>query len=205
MEALNPRQHINSKLPESKLSNQIGINGVIITSDGYLLLEKRDHKKTTWKNKFAQPISLALKATDLNLSVDDIITTNAEGNELLVNVLKKTMKENFGLLDEDFEEINLQKNFLGMARDLLEGGKPNLYFYVILKEDSDTVLQKLQRNASVGLVKDKEESKIQKKKVTKLASLEKNHKPKTKPLKTGKLTSQYFLIDYSDIEINVNY
>lgn len=194
-----------SKLPESKLSNQIGINGMIITSDGYLLLEKRDHTKTTWKNKFAQPISLALKATDLNLTVDDIITTNEEGNELLINVLKKTMKENFGLLAEDYEEIVLSKNFLGMARDLLEGGKPNLYFYVVLKESSDVVLKKLERNASVGLVKDKVESKLKKQKVEKLASLEKNHKPKTSPLKTGKLTSQYFLIDYSDIKIDFNY
>ena len=53
-----------SPLSESKMSNQIGINGVILTSDGYLLIEMRDRKKTTWKNKFAQPISLALKEND---------------------------------------------------------------------------------------------------------------------------------------------
>ena len=38
-----------SYLRDSKLSNQIGINGMIITKDGYLLIEKRDHRKTTWK------------------------------------------------------------------------------------------------------------------------------------------------------------
>ena len=39
-----------SKLTESKLSNQIGINGMIITSDGYVLLEKRGRNKRINKN-----------------------------------------------------------------------------------------------------------------------------------------------------------
>ena len=47
-----------SPLEESKLGNQIGINGLVFTSDGYLLIEKRGKKKTTWKGKLAQPISL---------------------------------------------------------------------------------------------------------------------------------------------------
>ena len=184
-----------SKLSESRLSNQIGINGMIITSDGYLLVEKRDHKKTTWKNKFAQPISLALKAVDLGFGNDDWIKTNEEGNTLLINVIKKTIKENFGFLEEDYETITLNENFLGLARDLLEGGKPNLYFYVVLKETSDEVLKKLKINSSVAVSK----------KTSKLICLDPQKEPKTKPLKTGKLSSQYFLIDYKDIKIDFNY
>ena len=168
---------------------------MIITSDGYLLVEKRDHKKTTWKNKFAQPISLALKAVDLGFGNDDWIKTNEEGNTLLINVIKKTIKENFGFLEEDYETITLNENFLGLARDLLEGGKPNLYFYVVLKETSDEVLKKLKINSSVAVSK----------KTSKLICLDPQKEPKTKPLKTGKLSSQYFLIDYKDIKIDFNY
>ena len=184
-----------SKLSESKLSNQIGINGMIITSDGYLLVEKRDHKKTTWKNKFAQPISLALKATDLDFGNADFIKTDEEGNNLLVSVIKKTMEQNFGFLEEDYETITLNENFLGLARDLLEGGKPNLYFYVVLKESSDEVLKKLKVNSSVAVSK----------KTSKLICLDPQLEPKTKPLKSGKLSSQYFLINYKDVKIDFDY
>ena len=89
----------------------------------------------------------------------------------------------------------MNENFLGLARDLLEGGKPNLYFYVVLKETSDEVLKKLKINSSVAVSK----------KTSKLICLDPQKEPKTKPLKTGKLSSQYFLIDYKDIKIDFNY
>ncbi len=173
-----------SYLHESKLSNQIGINGMIITKDGYLLLEKRDHKKTTWKNKFAQPISLALKASDLGLENDTLMEKSVEyANKKLLGVIKKTMKDNFGLLEKDYETLDLSKTFLGLARDLLEGGKPNLYFVVTVNYTKDEFVKLLKKNA--GTVK--------------------NDPEKIPPLKTGKLSSKYYLIDYSDIKIDFGY
>lgn len=172
-----------SPLDESKLSNQIGINGLIITKDGYLLLEKRDRKKTTWKNKFAQPISLALKATDLGFDNKRKITSNEEGNELLVNVLKKTMKENFGLVEKDYQALSLNENFLGLARDLLEGGKPNLYFYVVVNYTAKELAEKIEENARI--VKETSDG--------------------VKPLKTGKLSSKYYLVHHDKITIDFYY
>lgn len=169
-----------SYLSESKLSNQIGINGMIITTDGYLLLEKRDRKKTTWKNKFAQPISLALKASDLKLdNISVMENTIKYANDKLLGVIKKTMKANFGLMEKDYELLSLEKNFLGLARDLLEGGKPNFYFAVTVNYSSKDFAKLLKENAAK---KNKEEA-----------------------LKTGKLSSKYYLIDYKDIEIDFNY
>ena len=172
-----------SPLDESKLSNQIGINGLIITKDGYLLLEKRDRKKTTWKNKFAQPISLALKANDLGFDNKKKITSNEEGNTLLVNVLKKTIKENFGLVEKDYQTITLDENFLGLARDLLEGGKPNLYFYVVVNYTAKELAAKIEENARI--IKETEDG--------------------VKPLKTGKLSSKYYLVHHDKISIDFNY
>ena len=169
-----------SLLKDSKLSNQIGINGIIITSVGYLLLEKRDRKKTTWKNKFAQPISLALKAGDLKLDIDSIMENGIEyANKKLMDVIKKTMKGNFGLTEDDYDELSLEQNFLGIARDLLEGGKPNLYFTVTLKHSSKELAKILKENAG------RDDIKV--------------------ALQTGKLSSKYYLVNYSDIHINFGY
>lgn len=176
-----------SYLHESKLSNQIGINGMIITKDGYLLLEKRDHKKTTWKNKFAQPISLALKASDLGLKNDTVMESSIEyANKKLLGVIKKTMKDNFGLLEKDYETLDLSKNFLGLARDLLEGGKPNLYFVVTVNYNKDEFVELLKKNAGTVKVSEGEKQEIP-------------------PLKTGKLSSKYYLIDYDGIKISFDY
>lgn len=173
-----------SYLHESKLSNQIGINGMILTQDGYLLLEKRDHKKTTWKNKFAQPISLALKASDLGLKSDTVMENTVEyANKKLLGVIKKTMKDNFGLLEKDYETLDLSKNFLGLARDLLEGGKPNLYFVVTVNYTKEEFVKLLAENAAIDI----------------------NSTSAIPPLKTGKLSSKYYLIKYDDILVDFGY
>lgn len=168
-----------SLLNESKLGNQIGINGLILSNDGYVLIEKRDHNKTTWKNKFAQSISLALKEGDLTLNQNHIIgDTYEDANENLKHIISKTIKDNFGLTADDYDKFNLQDNFLGLARDLLEGGKPNLYFYVTTKYNADELAEKLIENAS---------------------KIDKN------ALQTGKLASDYYLVPFEDICINYNY
>ena len=166
-------------LTDSKMSNQIGINGVILTRDGYLLIEKRDRKKTTWKNKFAQPISLALKEDDLcekgKHTVGDSVE---EANERMFAVIKKTMKSNFGLTENDYDPLCFEKNFLGVARDLLEGGKPNLYFSVTVNYDAQEFLRKL-RHAATKSGKDS--------------------------LKTEKLSAEYYLVPFELMKFNFNY
>lgn len=162
-------------LTVSKLSNQIGFNGAILTKDGYLLLEKRDRHKTTWKNKFAQPISLALKAEDLNLKgVEEGID-----EQKILKVIKKTIKSNFLLEEKDYEILSMDNNFLGVARDLLEGGKPNMYFVVTTNYTAIELANLLKEKASIS--------------------------DETKALSKNKLQSKYYLIKYSDIKIDFNY
>ena len=120
-----------SPLKKSKLCNQIGINGLVYTNDGYLLVEKRGRKKAVWKNKFAQPISLALKLNDVKTGADGKIGSSpADAEACFKNVIVKTLRGNFGLVADSDYGFDLSKNFMGIARDLLEGGKPNLFFYV---------------------------------------------------------------------------
>ncbi len=177
-----------SKLKDSELGNQIGINGVIITKDGYLLVEKRDKKKSTWKNKFGQPISIALKSNDLFFGApkQELTTDNIE--DKFVKMLKKTLKKNFGLNEEDYKEITMQKNFMGLARDVLEGGKPNFYFYVELNYNAKETADLLQKNASLDTVVKDETGKIIK-----------------EPLLDDKLKSDFYLIHFDKCKVDFDY
>lgn len=179
-----------SPLSISKLGNQIGINGLIITKDNYLLIEHRSLQKTTWKDKFAQPISLALKFDDLFSKEDqekiDIKLTDNNIEEKILNVLRKTIKNNFSMIEGiDYEKLEFSKVFMGLARDLLEGGKPNMYFIVKSNDTAVELTRKIQRYSSY-VEKDKNcEERV--------------------PLKESKLNNQFYFIPYSDIRLTFDY
>ena len=175
-----------SPLNRSVLGNQIGINGLILSRDGYVLMEKRDHTKITWKNKFAQSISLAMKVNDLKLENGDTIESSPEAAEAIFKrIIEKTVRDNFGLVPADYETFTVKENFLGLARDLLEGGKPNLYFYIVTKYDAAELTQMLEQNAAI--------------------SKQTAGKAGKKPLQTDKLRSDYYLVPYQDIRVNFHY
>ena len=132
-----------SPLEESKLGNQVGINGLVFTSDGYLLIEKRGKKKTTWKGKLAQPISLALKEKDILPNGGLIDGSPEAANDAFRGIIFQTLQKNYGIDENMIAGIgtdgsvkngafDLKDSFLGLARDLIEGGKPNMYFYIAL-------------------------------------------------------------------------
>lgn len=174
-----------SKLENSRLGNQIGINGLIFTKDGYILVEKRGRKKSVWKNKFAQPISLAMKEVDLGVK-GAISNTPEAAENCFKNIILKTVKNNFGLTENDINEFTLSNNFMGIARDLLEGGKPNAYFYVV----ANMTARELQT-----FIQDKFRT-----------SSELGAKEKISPSVTlDKLESEYYLIKYEDIFVDYDY
>jgi hypothetical protein len=177
-------------LERSKLGNQIGINGLIVTNDNYILIEKRGRKKITWKNKFAQSISLALKLKDLGLLRREILDNDPVTAERTIkHIIEKTIYDNFGLTGLDYSEISISENFLGIARDLLEGGKPNFYFYVQTNCSAAELKEKLEKNA----------------KVTQADNQGRSKEDKLKVISYSKLESEYYLVPFSDIEIDYQY
>lgn len=134
-------------LNQTKMANQIGVEGLIFTTDGQMLIEKRSHKKkTTWRDKFAQPISLSLKKNDLGLTGDGCIRNDRESAEkCLSRMIQKHLKDSFGLEKDTNYDFSASKNLLGISRDLMEGGKPNLYFYVVFKGSADELKATLER------------------------------------------------------------
>lgn len=190
-------------LEKSLLSNQIGINGLIFTADGYLLLEKRGYKKVTWKGKLAQPISLAMKKDDIASEMRDdrlLPHLDEKGNEketpevyangIFKTIISKTIKNNFGITEGDIEKFDISRNLLGVARDLLEGGKPNIYFYVVVKKTADECKQMLEERAKRAAE----------------ATISVRKETKDMPnISYDKLDSDYYLIALDDIGIDFGY
>ncbi len=172
-------------LRESQLSNQIGLNGLIFTNNGYLLLEKRGRKKAVWKNKFAQPISLAMKTSNLVDPKGGIGPSQADAENNFKNTVLTTIGNNFGFTEEDIVSFHAQTNFLGIARDLLEGGKPNLYCYVVVDKSAEEMKEYLERKAKSACAREND------------ASLPKFTK--------AKLESEFYLVNYRDIAIDYHY
>ena len=176
-----------NKLCDSQFSNQIGINGLVITKDGYALIEKRDLSKSTWKNKFSQPISLAMKQESIKeFLVDDKINTD-DAQDIFLKIISKTLLDNYGLKyakdgSGDYE-FSICSNLIGLARDLLEGGKPNLYFCVVLNMTAQKLKEKMEKYASIA---DRESSEL-------------------KPLSDDKLKSDFYLIHRSLIKVDYDY
>ncbi|MEE1005929.1 MAG: sugar kinase [Acutalibacteraceae bacterium] len=171
-------------IAESKLSNQIGINGLISTSDGYLLVEKRDRSKSTWKDKFSQPISLAMKKKDIKEHLEKAELNNNDVSDIFLSIIDKTLLSNYGVSIKNGDyTFDIKQNFLGLARDLLEGGKPNLYFAVTLNIDAKTLKSRMEEMAS------------------KKADIEKN----ISQLENSKLKSHFYLIKKEEVKIDYNY
>ena len=171
-------------LERSKFGNQIGINGLVVTSDHYILVEKRSRKKSTWKNKFAQSISLAMKVDDMKIHRwDELGKTAEELQGKFKQIIDKTLMSNFGLVsNDDYESFFMSDNFLGLARDMLEGGKPNLYFFVYVKHSAKELLSILEKN------------------VTQTDSC-----GKQEVIATSKLNSDYYLIPFDAVNVDFGY
>ena len=180
-----------SPLSDSKLGNQIGINGLIFTRDGYLLLEKRGKKKATWKDKFAQPISLAMKEKDLGLNGGVLGAAPECAEEAFKKIILKTVLKNYGLTERDLVPFSMAHNFFGIARDLLEGGKPNLYFYVVADMTAAEFKIFMEKKARMA--------------AEARADVAKVRQYGLPVLSRDKLDSDFFLVDHRKITIDFGY
>lgn len=178
-------------LDKSILGNQVGIEGLIITNDGYTLIEKRNHNyKTTWRNKFAQPISLSMGCKELGITdPGQIIPADPEKAELAIKKMIKTHLEGYGLImgkDDDYQ-FSLAENFLGISRDLVEGGKPNMYFYVVVNMNHNELKDHLCMRAETDPSEDNDDDKT--------AGL----------VKSDNIAKKLYLYPIKDINANFNY
>ncbi len=138
------RVHGKSKgledLASSKLANSLGVNTLLFTADGELIIQKRSRKVVAFGSLWGAPSSGSFEADDFRL---------ADGGSGTFPFLRES-KEELHIHNEDINPDSVK--FLGITRELLRGGKPEMFFMAQTNLDQGKV-RSLRRNA-----KDKWES-----------------------------------------------
>ena len=112
-------------LEESVFSNHIGINALVFLEDGYVLLPQRKRDSTISKNNVTASIAIALFAPKDNRLVDeDYLFHNS-----IINGLQKRLSLDVNKIKLD----NIEYKFLGIGQNVYEGGKPQMYFKVMIR------------------------------------------------------------------------
>jgi hypothetical protein len=114
---------------------------------------------------------------------DELKNTPEVLQEKVSEIIQKTVQSNFGLLPvDDYEEFKMSHNFLGLARDLLEGGKPNLYFFLRTTHTAKELLALLEEN------------------------VQRTEQEGDKPvIAISKLHSDYYLIPFDQVQVDFGY
>ena len=107
-----------SSLENSKMSNNIGINGIIETKDGEFIFVKQDGKNSIGKNTIGTSIGTVLKE-EYVLKKDGSL-----GDDAVIRAIENIINEKFEIKEEITKE-----NIVAIYRDLVEGGKPQILFY----------------------------------------------------------------------------
>lgn len=117
-EVYEPGPYITS-LEDSKMSNHIGINGIIETIDERFIFFRKSRNNSIGKNTIGTSIGTLLKAKYALKRDDSLI------EDTIVKVIEKEIEYNLGI--KDIEITN--ENIVAIYRDLVEGGKPQILFY----------------------------------------------------------------------------
>lgn len=117
-----------SPLEKSKLSNHIGLIGMIFIENGkYTLFPQRDKTSTISKNKLTSGLAAAFRLDsnkcNSNLSHKSTTPFKEEVMERLPRAMKIIEK-----FDRIKDKINI--NLVGIGRDVYEGGKPAFFYRI---------------------------------------------------------------------------
>lgn len=119
-----------SPLEESKMSNHIGINGLVFLSDGRLLVPRRKADATISKNKVTSSIAVMLDFPKEYKNDPHSATITTE--YLLKDNIFKNLSDRVKLPPDVIDETQTSIDFLGFGQNIYEGGKPQFYYAVTL-------------------------------------------------------------------------
>ena len=117
-------------LAESKMSNHIGINGLVFLEDGRLLLPRRGGSSTISKNQITSSIAVMLNfPNECSKHPENAVIT---ADYLLRSNIIKNLSDRVKILPESIDETQVSIRFLGLGRNFYEVGKPQFYYSVVL-------------------------------------------------------------------------
>jgi len=126
------KDHRLESLGRTSLADHLGIDALLFSVDGHLILSRRSRRLAVTVGKFGPSGAGALKASDFP------------------KFRKRVALPELNLLRELFEETSLMESdidldrvhILGVGRDLLRGGKPQLFLSVPSLLTADKILEK---------------------------------------------------------------
>lgn len=123
------------ELAESELANTTGINGLIFTSDGHMIIQKR------LPDVLVRPGELC---SGFSGSVDHIDVCHAVESARTLAALDapREMVEELGVRRGEIKE----RVFLGITRELIRGGKPEMFYSMDLSITAAQVLSRIPRD-----------------------------------------------------------
>ena len=133
-------------LKDSVLSNHIGFNGFIISSDGYIPFVKRNRIISIGKSTYGTSVSASLKTMYVLDSYKGAFT-----KEGLINGIKKEILDELKIEEKYVTEIKI----LAAYRDIVEGNKPQLL--VIAKVNK--TMKDIETEFKTAMAKKKEKNK----------------------------------------------
>lgn len=146
-------------LRDSRLSNHLGFNIVVTTSDGYMVFVERSKNMSIGKRSYGTGVGASLKTRYAILADEDRVTLKGIENAVIyetideLNLRKKgdpSLEDKANICPEDFFDLSMDDNYLAFYRDLVEGGKPQLLFWLDLKMSFSELQQNAWRTKSDG-------------------------------------------------------
>lgn len=111
-------------LKDSLLSNHLGFNGHVESSDGWIIMVKRGRNLSIGKSTYGNSVGASLK---VKYSLLDKESFSEAG---LVEAIKAEIFDELKIEGKSCEKIVLSESVIAAYRDMVEGGKPQLLFYV---------------------------------------------------------------------------
>ena len=129
-EQLEPGSSLTS-LVRSRLSNHLGFNGMVESSNGWFFFVFRKKNLSIAKKTYGNSINASLKTKYALNGADDSFAPDG-----LYRAIREEIRDEVGIGVEEFlepDEIDAERRCTPVIvcayRDLLEGGKPQLFFY----------------------------------------------------------------------------
>ncbi|MBR4237543.1 hypothetical protein IKQ02_03825 [bacterium] len=140
------------ELKDSKMSNHLGFNGFIITSDGYIPLIIRSKDLSIGKKTLGNSVAASLKTKYAIDNSDNHTLKEYPLGESIINEIYDELNLesiNLGLNDLGINPRQLEKQIICFYRDLVEVGKPQFLFYTKIKQTKAQLEKSLANNSKI--------------------------------------------------------
>lgn len=125
------------KLSLSKMSNHLGFNGIIVTSDNMVPLVKRSRKVSIAKGMISSSVSASLKSKYAIEPATHRFTCDG-----LVSAIKAEVLDELNIDISETSNDTIIDSIKYFYIDLLDGGKPQFFISLNIQKDSKEVLKK---------------------------------------------------------------